>query len=183
MRTKILKQNNEADLIDVAELRKQTESDEDVTYLEQLLDASIDWAEGYTNRKFYHTEAIAFWSEYKEKIFLPFGEVTHIISLVAIGASGDYEAISFVFNEIEESIKIDRKYACYTDFKVKFICGYGNYGDNNSEPVAPPVPQSIIHALKMYVATLYAERENTGISKKGVVNSEHLLDRHKIRAI
>ena len=89
-------------------------------------------------------------------------------SLTAVNYAGDTVSITFNFDDISGTITVPNDYSGYKDFKVNYNCGYID------------VPKSIVHGIKMLVSTMHLNREDTALSKKGVLTSDRLFKPYRI---
>ncbi|EDM66147.1 hypothetical protein PE36_00080 [Moritella sp. PE36] len=176
MRTKVISRE-EFYAFQPKEMRDHLRVDDD--YDNDLINAyylaAIDTAEKETNRLLTPSVVDAYVATYREKIYLPYGEVSAIVEVSATNTSDEVEIITgYKFNEIDESISLNESlYRNHTDFVIRYECGYA----------IGSLPSAIKQGVFMATASMYNVREDVtyGVQAfKVPITSRRLFNLHRI---
>ncbi|WP_418186737.1 head-tail connector protein [Aliarcobacter lanthieri] len=130
------------------------EDDED-TLIETFISSAREYAENYTNRQFEKATYELYINTFIQDMKMPKNPISSIEKIEFMDIDGNYEELEkefyYLYGENDifkihfESFKPHKTHK--QAVKITFIAGYDE------------VPKSILQALKIYVATLYENRE------------------------
>lgn len=165
-----------------AKIHLRVDNADDDGYIMTLIQASREWAEDFTRRKFINTTVRLSLDAFPEQIRLPFGKTQSVSSVDYYDEVGDTVILSpsvdYVVDSASEPARVvlaeDAAWPAVQDIpnaiRVTYVVGYG--------ATAVSVPAKVKQAILLVVGHLYENRENsisgTSISKLPLA-AENLL--------
>jgi uncharacterized phiE125 gp8 family phage protein len=166
----------------------------DDTYIASLEKVAREHIEQLTSRKLITQTWYAYYHDFPEndEMCLPFGSLQSVTAVKYTDEDGDVTTWSSDEYIVQTDSTIGKivlawGYSWPSDslypslpIEVEFVCGYC---DSDADPFL--VPQNIIHAIKILVAELYENRENTivGMSKAPLRLVESLIANYRINIL
>ena len=174
MYTKITSQEP-LQIVSLAEAKRQLniiDNTDDDTYIQLLIDACSELAEGYTKRMLSEGVVDLIISG-RQSFFLPYGEATESTTAIVATVAGD--PITFEFEPISQVFTIDDNQISYSDkVKLTYHAGYKE------------IPSSVKMGVLMMISSLFENREDivVGFTVADIpLNSMAILNKVKIENI
>lgn len=140
--------------------------------------AAIDFAEQYMNRAIGIQTVQASFEHYKQRVYLPFGNVLYITRVTAFNSNDEIielQESDYRLNPVTHELSIKPIHKCLKDFVITYEVGY--------EPLAVPV--AIKLGIMKLVATWFENREDisNGVSVSQVpFNHQYCFNLYRIPA-
>ncbi|WP_051867787.1 phage head-tail connector protein [Vibrio sp. ER1A] len=140
--------------------------------------AAIDFAEQYMNRALGKQTVQATFDKYRERTYLPFGDIQEITRITALNDNDDLIELpisDYRFNAVSNEVHLKHGNAKYKDFIITYVAGSEASETNNAIKVG----------IMKLIATWYESREDIshGVSVSQVpFNHQYCFNLYRIPA-
>lgn len=183
MLTKIISQDTSSPIVTSADCMSHsriTDTDE-IPYLDGLIPAAFELVESWLNRKVHPSVVKGQLEKYRPRFMLPYAPIASIVSITAEAPNGETVTLTpdddYRLDPVTDEMILEPVFIDHVNFVVEYNCGYGT--DTQA------CPKAICHAVKMTVANLYENREDSvmGVSVTEVsLPVKRILRAYRIRS-